>query len=428
MSTSSISSIRGMADYLPEACEILEQVETAIRDVTDIYGYRQIRTPIVEKTDLFSRSIGEATDIVEKEMYTFQDRNGDCLTLRPEATASCVRAGIQHGLLHNQTNRLWYLGPMFRYERPQKGRYRQFHQFGIEAFGWTGPDIDAEIISLGTRLWEVLGLEETNLEINYLGSGSSRLNYLKNLKKFLKSRSAELDDYSQNRLETNPLRVLDSKNVTTQKVLEDAPEILDYLDVTERRHFDKLLKYLELTSINYQVNTRLVRGLDYYTGAVYEWKSNYLGAQNAFCGGGRYDDLVAQLGGSDLPATGFACGMERLVDLYNQTKSIKKRSGDIYVVMLGTAAENVGYPLAETLRRANISTICNCGGGDIKKQLRRAGNSNMLIAIIIGEEEAASGQLTVKPLRSGDQQLTVAQNEIINVLRLQLERETSFFR
>ncbi len=417
-----------MADHLPEACEILEQVEAAVRDVTNIYGYRQIRTPIVETTDLFRRSIGEATDIVEKEMYTFQDRNGDSLTLRPEATASCVRAGVQHGLLHNQANRLWYLGPMFRYERPQKGRYRQFHQFGIEALGWSGPDIDAEIISLGTRLWEILGLGETTLEINYLGSGPSRLNYIESLKDFLKLRSAELDDISQKRLETNPLRILDSKSLATQKVLVDAPEILDHIDAEERRHFDDLLKYLELMGINYQINNRLVRGLDYYTGTVYEWKSNYLGAQNSFCGGGRYDGLVAQLGGPDLPAAGFACGMERLVELYKQSKSIKKNSGDIYVIMLGEAAENVGFPLAEKLRRANISTICNCGGGDIKKQLRRANNSNMLIAIIIGDEEAINGQLTVKPLRSGDQQLKVAKNEIINVLRLQLERETSFFR
>jgi histidyl-tRNA synthetase len=413
-----------MRDYLPELCEIWESVEQAIRDVVRLYGYRQIRTPIVEKTDLFSRSIGEVTDIVEKEMYTFQDRNGDSLTLRPEATASCVRAGIQHGLLHNQTHRLWYLGPMFRHERPQKGRYRQFHQFGIEALGWTGPDIDSEIIALGSRLWENLELKDIELEINTLGSETSRLRYLASLKMFLIERETELDETSQKRLEVNPLRILDSKNVATQKLLDHAPELINYLDDTDKRQFDALLKYLDRLGVKYQVNNRLVRGLDYYTGPVYEWKSSNLGSQNAFCGGGRYDGLVKQLGGPSFPAAGFACGMERLVELYMQSQTSVGSSAEVWMVMLGEVGEEVGYPLAEELRRSNIQVVSDCSGGDIKKQLRRANRANALIAIIIGDEELAGETFTVKPLQSGENQMSVTRDRLIDTVLIQLKRET----
>ena len=424
MTNSSINSIRGMRDYLPELCEIWESVEQAIRDVVRLYGYRQIRTPIVEKTDLFSRSIGEVTDIVEKEMYTFQDRNGDSLTLRPEATASCVRAGIQHGLLHNQTHRLWYLGPMFRHERPQKGRYRQFHQFGIEALGWTGPDIDSEIIALGSRLWQTLGLKDIELEINTLGSETSRLRYLASLKMFLIERATELDETSQKRLEVNPLRILDSKNIATQKLLDQAPELMNYLDDADKQQFDALLKYLDRLGVKYRVNNRLVRGLDYYTGPVYEWKSSNLGSQNAFCGGGRYDGLVKQLGGPSFPAAGFACGMERLVELYMQSLTSVASSAEVWMVMLGEGGEEVGYPLAEELRRSNIQVVSNCSGGDIKKQLRRANRANALIAIIIGDEELAGETFTVKPLQSGENQISVTRDRLIDTVLMQLKRET----
>lgn len=286
MSNKVIQSIRGMNDQLPDACDRWQAVEQTIREVVRLYGYREIRTPVLEKTELFSRSIGEQTDIVEKEMYTFTDRNHDSLTLRPEATASCVRAGIQHGLLYNQAQRLWYLGPMFRHERPQKGRYRQFHQFGIEALGWPGPDVDAEIIVLGTRLWQRLGLADIRLEINSLGSPANRSRYLEDLRTFLEGRQNELDENSRRRLTKNPLRILDSKDSDTQAILDDGPDLASYLDYEDQHHFDCLLEYLERTGVEYFVNSRLVRGLDYYTGAVYEWTTSSLGAQNAFCGGG----------------------------------------------------------------------------------------------------------------------------------------------
>jgi histidyl-tRNA synthetase len=419
-----IKSIRGMSDQLPELCELWERVEQAIRDVVRLYGYREIRTPIIEKTDLFSRSIGEETDIVEKEMYTFRDRNQDSLTLRPEATASCVRAGIQHGLLYNQTHRLWYLGPMFRHERPQKGRYRQFHQFGIEGFGWVGPDIDSEIIALGTHLWATLELPDVVLEINSLGSVRSRSEYVSNLKEYLGRRSSELDEDSQRRLESNPLRILDSKDPITQEILNEAPDLASYLDDADKRHFDKLLEYLQHWGIEYQVNTRLVRGLDYYTGAVFEWKSSMLGSQNTFCGGGRYDGLIEQLGGPAVPAVGFACGLERLIDLYKTNQSNLEIIGpEVWMIMLGSPGEEVGYPLAEELRQVNIQVVCNCGGGDIKKQLRRADQNKALIAVIIGDEEVSSGRLTVKPLRSGEVQMLVVQDQLVEVLLSQLARE-----
>jgi histidyl-tRNA synthetase len=426
MSNKAIQSIRGMNDQLPDVCDKWQTVEQLIREIVRLYGYREIRTPILEKTELFSRSIGEQTDIVEKEMYTFADRNQDSLTLRPEATASCVRAGIEHGLLYNQTQRLWYLGPMFRHERPQRGRYRQFHQFGIEALGWPGPDIDAEIISLGTRLWRRLGLAGVRLEINTLGSPTSRARYLEDLRTFLEKHHDELDESSRRRLTTNPLRILDSKDSGTKAILDDGPNLEDYLDDEDQHHFDLLLEHLEKTGVEYHVNRHLVRGLDYYTGAVYEWTTQTLGAQNAFCGGGRYDGLVQQLGGPTVPAAGFACGMERLVELYDQQRSTTEIAGaEVWMVMLGDAAEAFGYPLAEKLREAGIEVVCNCGGGTIAKQLRRADQNGARFAVIIGDEELCNQRFKVKPLQSREEQSSMAEERLADFFLAQRNREQS---
>jgi histidyl-tRNA synthetase len=417
-----------MNDQLPDACDSWQAVEQTIREVVRLYGYREIRTPILERTELFRRSLGEQTDVVEKEMYTFTDRNQDSLTLRPEATASCVRAGIEHGLLYNQTQRLWYLGPMFRHERPQKGRYRQFHQFGIEALGWPGPDVDAEIINLGARLWQYLGLVEIRLEINSLGSPINRARYLEDLRTFLESRQDELDESSRRRLTTNPLRILDSKDSGTQAILDDGPDLARYLDDGDRRHFNCLLEHLDRTGVEYHMNSRLVRGLDYYTGAVYEWTAESLGAQNAFCGGGRYDGLAQQLGGLPVPAAGFACGMERLVELYSQQRTTTDMVGaEVWMVMLGDAAEAIGYPLAENLREAGIQVVCNCGGGSIGKQLRRADQKRALFAVIVGEDELENRRFTVKPLQSGEGQTSMAEDCLVDFFLSQRNREQSAF-
>ena len=329
-----IQSVRGMNDLLPEQVAQWQWVEAAIRDVTASYGYREIRTPILERSELFYRSIGEQTDIVEKEMYTFADRNGDSLTLRPEATASCVRAAIHNGLVHNRSERLWYLGPMFRHERPQKGRYRQFHQFGIEAQGWLGPDVDAEVILLGDRLWKQLGLDDVQLEINTLGSARSRASYREALQAFLIGHKKDLDENSQRRLETNPLRVLDSKDPQTQAILQNAPDLMSYLAPQEIDNFQRLLELLAAGGVRPKINNRLVRGLDYYTGPVFEWVTDRLGAQNAICAGGRYDGLFAELGGRDVPAAGFACGMERLLELVVQGGlDFKVEVADVWLVL-----------------------------------------------------------------------------------------------
>jgi histidyl-tRNA synthetase len=417
-----------MNDQLPDACEIWQMVEQTIREVVRLYGYREIRTPILEKTELFNRSIGEQTDIVEKEMYTFIDRNQDSLTLRPEATASCVRAGIEHGLLYNRTQRFWYLGPMFRHERPQKGRYRQFHQFGIEALGWPGPDVDAEIIILGARLWQRLGLADVRLGINSLGSPTSRAHYLKDLCIFLESRHDALDENSRRRLTKNPMRILDSKDSGTQKILSEGPDLANYLDDEDKNYFDCLLEHLEQTGVEYYVDRRLVRGLDYYTGPVYEWTTPRLGAQNAFCGGGRYDGLVEQLGGSVVPAAGFACGMERLVELcVQQQPTVDIVGPEVWMVMLGDAAQAVGYPLAESLRGAGIQVVCNCGGGSIGKQLRRADHDGALFAVIIGDEELENRKFTVKPLRSGEEQSSIPEDSLVDYFLAQRSQDQRTF-
>ncbi len=409
-----VQSVRGMNDLLPGQIETWQRVEAAIREVSCRYGYREIRTPVVERTELFRRSIGEQTDIVEKEMYTFTDNNGDSLTLRPEATASCVRAGNEHGLLHNQTQRLWYVGPMFRHERPQKGRYRQFHQFGIEALGWAGSDIEAEIIAVGERLWSSLGITGLNLEINSLGSVSARANYRDALKAYLLDHVDALDADSQRRLERNPLRILDSKDSGTQEVLDGAPSLSDFLESAEREGFERLQQLLTAVNIRFSVNTRLVRGLDYYTGFVFEWTTDQLGAQSAICAGGRYDGLAEQLGGRAVPAAGFACGLERLIELVIlQGEETPIQSPRVFVAALGEVAEVDAIRHAERLRGAGVDVQVNCGQGSLKKQLRRADNSSAEVAVIIDEEVAGTSAVKVKPLRGQGEQSTVPVNDLL---------------
>ncbi|WP_414828043.1 histidine--tRNA ligase [Alteromonas sp. H39] len=416
-----IQAIRGMNDCLPEISGTWQQVESVLRQVVASYGYQEIRTPIVESTDLFKRSIGEVTDIVEKEMYTFEDRNGDSLTLRPEGTASCVRAGNEHGLLYNQQQRLWYLGPMFRHERPQKGRYRQFHQFGVEAYGLGGPDIDLEVILLSARLWKAFGISDNvTLQINTLGSNEARQDYREALVEYLKARADKLDEDSLRRLDTNPLRVLDSKNPQVQEAIADAPSLMDYLDDESRTHFETLCSQLTEAGIAFEVNPRLVRGLDYYNRTVFEWVTDSLGAQGTVCAGGRYDGLVEQLGGKATPAVGFAMGMERLVLLLTtlHADAQDESSADVYVTALGEDAQAYAVQVSETLRDnyPDIRVMMHCGGGNLKKQLKRADKTGAKLALILGSEEAQQHTVVAKPLRDGNEQQTVALQDIGSVL------------
>lgn len=408
-----IQAIRGMNDILPTDTPVWQYVEQMIRQTVRSYGYDEIRFPIVEMTELFKRSIGEVTDIVEKEMYTFEDRNGDSLTLRPEGTACCVRAGNQHGLLYNQEQRLWYMGPMFRHERPQKGRYRQFHQFGLEVFGMQGPDIDAEVILISARFWQQLGLTPyVRLEINSLGSNEARAAYRDTLVAYLEAHKELLDEDSLRRLYSNPLRVLDSKNPAMAEMLSKAPQLLDHLDEESKAHFQGLQARLQAAGIEFVINPRLVRGLDYYNRTVFEWVTTNLGAQGTVCAGGRYDGLVEQLGGKATPAVGFALGMERLVLLLQTLELVPtvSNAADIYLMPLGDAAELAAVSVAETLRQAlpNARVQLHCGGGNLKKQIKRADKSGARFGLLLGEDELASGQVTVKWLREDQPQQTVA--------------------
>ena len=378
--------------------------------------------PLVESTDLFCRSIGEVTDIVEKEMYTFEDRNGDKLTLRPEGTASCVRAGIQNGLLHNQIQRLWYSGPMFRHERPQKGRYRQFHQFGVEVFGIDTPDIDAELILIGARLWKQLGLQGIRLELNTLGSNQARTEYKQVLVDYLNQHHDLLDEDSIRRLETNPLRILDSKNPAMKDMLDNAPALTDHLDDESRQQFDKLTASLDATGIKYTINPRLVRGLDYYCKTVFEWITDELGAQGTICAGGRYDGLVEQLGGKATPAAGFALGMERILALLESQQQQQPETIDVYMVLLGEPGEIKGLQLAEEIREQTptLKMIVHCGAGSMKSQMKKADKSGAEIAIILADTELENQQVTVKYLREKKEQITVSfdkLNEFIATLK-----------
>jgi histidyl-tRNA synthetase len=417
-----IQAIRGMNDLLPETLALWQRIEQTADTVLSTYGYREIRFPIIEKTELYKRSIGEVTDIVEKEMYTFEDRNGDSLTLRPEGTAGCVRAGIENGLLHNQVQRLWYAGPMFRHERPQKGRYRQFHQIGVEAFGIGTPDIDAELILLTARLWRLLGIHGLELQINSLGTPAARARYRQVLVDYLRAHDETLDEDSRRRLEVNPLRVLDSKNPAMQPLIAAAPSLHDHLDEESARHFEQLCGYLKVAGIPYRVNPRLVRGLDYYTRTVFEWVTTHLGAQGTVCAGGRYDGLVEQLGGQPTAAAGFALGLERLAELAAlQQVAGANRSPQVYVAPLGEGpvAER-GLALAEQLRDAELRVELHCGGGSLKSQLKRADRSGARYVLLLGETELAAAQVSVKNLRVDEPQQQIGLAEVSAWLRARL--------
>ena len=401
-----IQSVRGMNDLLPDTLALWQRVEQVLREVLHAYGYQEIRFPVVESTELFVRSIGEVTDIVEKEMYTFEDRNGDSLTLRPEGTASCVRAAVQNGLLHNQTQRFWYTGPMFRHERPQKGRYRQFHQLGVETFGMEGPDVDAELIIMSQRFWKALNLQGLTLELNSLGTPASRQAHRQALLAYLESHRDALDDDSLRRLEHNPLRILDSKHPETRKLVQHAPQLLNYLDDDSKAHFEGLRRYLDDAGIDYVVNPHLVRGLDYYTKTVFEWTTDRLGAQSTVCAGGRFDGLVEQLGGRATCAAGFAMGLERLIELWSLDEPQTADNGpQVYMVLLGEAAATKGAPLAEQLRDAGLRVMMHCGGGSMKSQFKKADRSGARYAVVLGEDEVRNSVASIKPLREpGDQQ------------------------
>jgi histidyl-tRNA synthetase len=411
-----------MNDILPEQTPVWQFVEATVRQVLGQYGYQEIRMPIVEQTDLFKRSIGEVTDIVEKEMYTFEDRNGDSLTLRPEGTAGCVRAAEEHGLLFNQTRRLWYTGPMFRHERPQKGRYRQFHQIGVECFGMSGPDIDAELLILTARLWQALGLtDHARLEINSIGTSESRKDYRLALVDYLRQFHDQLDADSQRRLETNPLRILDSKDAGTRRVLEGAPKLDDYLDEESRAHFDRLRELLDAAGIGYTVNPALVRGLDYYGKTVFEWITDSLGAQGTICAGGRYDGLVEQLGGKPTFAVGFAMGLERLILLLETLGLIPdsvNANADVYLTAMGDRAVAPALALAEKLRDQlpGRTIVTHCGGGSFKSQMKKADKSGARYAIILGDNELDNGTAALKPLRDDEPQQDVPQAELAQAL------------
>ncbi|OOZ44914.1 histidine--tRNA ligase [Solemya velum gill symbiont] len=407
---SKIQAIRGMHDVLPEQSQLWQFLEDQVRSICDGFGYQEIRTPVVESTALFKRAIGEVTDIVEKEMYTFDDRNGDSLTLRPEGTAGCVRACIENGLLHNQTQRLWYRGAMFRHERPQKGRYRQFHQIGVEAFGMEGPDIDLEIILMTASLWQALGIDGLELQINSLGTSEERSLYREELVKFLRQHEEKLDDDSKRRLETNPLRVLDSKNPDVQAIVVDAPTLMEYLGEESRTHFETLCKGLKAAGIEYVINQRLVRGLDYYSLSVFEWVTDKLGAQGTVCAGGRYDGLIEQLGGRASKAVGFAMGIERLVALLEEYHMPELRqTADIYIISTDEARIHA-QAVAQRLRVEieGLRVISHCGTGGFKAQFKKADRSGAELALVLGEDELAQGVIGIKPLRGDGEQQQVA--------------------
>ncbi|MBO8416148.1 MAG: histidine--tRNA ligase [Proteobacteria bacterium] len=402
----SVQAVRGMNDLLPEDTALWQQVEKVMRETVASFGYSEVRMPLLEKTNLFCRAIGEVTDVVEKEMYTFEDRSGESLSLRPEGTAGCVRCCLEHNLIYNQEQRLWYMGPMFRHERPQKGRYRQFHQLGVEVFGLNGPDIDAEIIMLSHLLWQKFGIaDDLTLQLNTLGSNAERQAYRDSLVKFLEGHFEELDEDSKRRLYTNPLRVLDSKDERVGEILKDAPKLMDFLGEESLNHFNKLKALLEAAGIKYEINPRLVRGLDYYNLTVFEWVTTALGAQGTVCGGGRYDGLVAELGGSPTPAVGFGLGMERLVLLLSTLGKIKAAPAcDVYIVGAGEGVEIAQARTAMELRKAlpHVKITNHCGGGNFKKQFKRADKVGARAAVIIGESELANGTLTIKDLRNKD--------------------------
>ena len=414
-----LQAIRGMNDVLPDDSGAWQQLEGVARAIFADYGYREIRLPLLERTELFKRAIGEFTDVVEKEMYTFEDRGGDSVTLRPEATAGIVRACISNGLLHNQRQKVWCMGPMFRYERPQKGRYRQFHQIDVEALGFAGPDVDAELILMTARLWTQLGVRGLTLNLNSLGTPESRRDYRARLVAYFERHGDVLDEDSRRRLGGNPLRILDSKNPAMAEVIRGAPLITDYLDPESASHFERLRAHLDANGVAYVVNPRLVRGLDYYTRTVFEWITTDLGSQDAVCSGGRYDGLVAQLGGEPVPAIGWALGQERLVEIM-RLQGLVGAAGqpEVYLVLAGDAAEAIGLGLAERLRDAvpGLRIEANCGGGSFKSQMKRADKSGARFAVILGDNEVAGGTAALKSLRDDGGQRAVAQAELATEL------------
>ena len=422
-----IQAIRGMHDVLPDQTPLWQYTEQILREVLGCYGYSEIRLPIVEKTELFKRSIGEVTDIVEKEMYTFDDRNGDSLTLRPEGTAGCLRACLEHGLLHNQTHRLWYYGPMYRHERPQKGRYRQFIQLGVETYGMSGPDIDAELILIMDRLWKKLGIrDKVRLELNSLGTIAERLVYRETLVNYFQNHLDSLDEDSLRRLKTNPLRILDTKNPAMHEVVANAPELMDYLGEDSLKHFNTLTATLDDLGISYAINPRLVRGLDYYSKTVFEWVTDELGSQGTVCAGGRYDGLIEQLGGKPNFAVGFAMGIERLLALLENSESIQLNSVvDVYMIRVGDLAEQTGFRFAEDIRNKvpSLKLQVNCDGGSIKSQFKKADKSGALYALILGDDEVSRGEVSIKSLRNAqDQQQTLSQAQACEFLKLAFDK------
>ncbi|MCB1886770.1 MAG: histidine--tRNA ligase [Rhodocyclaceae bacterium] len=416
-----LQAVRGMNDILPEEAETWEQFEESIRDWLKAYGYRPIRMPLVEPTPLFKRAIGEVTDIVEKEMYSFEDAlNGEHLTLRPEGTASCVRAAIQHKLLHAGPQRLYYYGPMYRHERPQKGRYRQFHQIGVEALGHAGPDIDAELILMCARLWDDLGLEDVRLELNSLGSSDERAAHRQALIAYLEAHRDQLDEDAQRRLYSNPLRILDTKNPDLQALVEAAPKLIDFLGDESLAHFEAVQQVLRDAGQPFRVNPRLVRGLDYYNRTVFEWVTDSLGAQGTICAGGRYDGLIEQLGGKPAPAAGFAMGVERILALWRDAGGVAEAAvPDAYVVHQGEAAGRLAFRVAETLRGHGFAVLMHCGGGSFKSQMKKADASGAPVALVIGEDEAAAAEVSFKPMRGGDQR-RIGLDELASELAEQL--------
>ncbi len=425
-----ITAIRGMNDNLPGQTVRWQYLESTLARILTSYNYDEIRFPVLERTELFKRSIGEVTDIVEKEMYTFDDRNGDSLTLRPEGTACCVRACEEHGLLYNQTQRLWYMGPMFRYERPQKGRLRQFHQLGVETFGMQGPDIDAEVILISARFWRELGIgEHLTLQLNTIGSAVNRRDYGAALVEYLSNRKSELDEDSQRRLESNPLRILDSKDPNTQALLDDAPKLHDYIDAESMAHFQGVCDILDACGVSYEINQRLVRGLDYYCNTVFEWVTDQLGAQGTVCAGGRYDGLVKQLGGRDTPAVGFAMGIERctlLLETLNAYPDNVDAGPDVFVMLPDDKVGVQLMALVEGLRQAlpGVQCVANCGGGSFKSQMKRADKSGARFAVIVGERELADNTVLIKPLRDASlEQQTVSRENMANALQALLAQQ-----
>jgi len=424
-----IQAVRGMNDILPDEAVLWEELEEILRSWLRSYGYRNMRTPLLEPTALFRRAIGEATDIVEKEMYSFVDElNGEALTLRPEATASTVRAAIQHNLLYGSPQRLYYLGPMYRHERPQKGRYRQFHQVGAEALGYAGPDVDAELLLMCARLWDDLGLADISLQLNSIGSPEERGRHRGELVAYLQKHEADLDEDARRRMHTNPLRVLDSKNPLLQTLIEAAPRLLDHLGEASLAHFEGVQQVLKDAGIPYSINPRMVRGLDYYNLTVFEWVTDRLGAQGTVCGGGRYDGLFQQIGGKPTPACGFAMGLERLLALMQEGRGAQPAAQcEVYVVHQGSAADRVAFGVAEELRNRGLSVMRHCGGGSFKAQMKKADASGATLAIILGEDEAASNEASVKHLRQEREQLRVARDAlpdaVSNLLFLEEDQE-----